>query len=294
MPPDSDSLKYLLESHAESLNQHDDIYVGEKLQSSKGQAKKTKALNSFATTANDEALLVIDTTIFGSAAEGFYIDSDCIYVKGFLQDKIAFRIADIKSIFMDAREKKIVINGQSVSWIGDSLNDKMQIIVDCIKAYLNKMEQLALSKGSDYSASLVQQIEKLIRETVIWSTEIDLKISDLEMKEVMNGMAFGSENFLEKIAISMYRSAALNKFDELRQECRERVKSLNSSSIIKEAGKELGEKISLEYDFNTNPDRDTSLSNEEWSGRIEAALRNLRYCADSLTDQLEKLAEKLN
>ncbi len=291
MPPDSDSLKYLLESHAESLNQHDDIYVGEKLQSSKGQAKKTKALNSFATTANDEALLVIDTTIFGSASEGFYIDSDCIYAKGFLQDKIVFRISDIKSIFMDAREKKIVINGQSVSWIGDSVSDKMQIIVDCIKAHLNKMEQRALSKGSDYLASLVQQIEKLTRETVIWGTEIELKISDLEMKEVMNGMAFGTENFLEKIAISMYRSAALN---ELRQECRERVKSLNSSSILKEAGKELGEKISLEYDFNTNPDRDTSLSNEEWSDRIEAALRNLRCCADSLTDQLEKLAEKLN
>lgn len=272
------SLKYLLESHADSLNQHGDIYVGKKLESSKGQSKKSKALQSFAQAASDDALMVIDITLFGGATDGFYVTSEYIYVKEFLEDRRKFRILDIDSIYVDKKNSKLVINGIPISIV--NMIDKMEIFVECIRSYIDVVNMHSMG---DSAVSLVAQLKRVLHETDKWGISMMQKIDRIE----------SALNESDKISSSLEKMAT-QEINKLQLEVKERLDKINSSFAIREAAIELGSKIHIRHEFSDILNMtDQGDNGGLWETRVLILIFYLRLSPDIIKKQLEQVIMQL-
>lgn len=122
------------------LNDGADVYCGAALDSTKGQKKLNAAEGGFANRASFDALLLVDSTIAGSAAEGFYFTETEIHCKALYEDALFFRLEDIRDIYVMDRE--LVINGKRIKWLGESLTSKMELLVRLIKQHLVQIKTI--------------------------------------------------------------------------------------------------------------------------------------------------------
>lgn len=292
MYQDKSSLKSLFSAHADSLNQSDSVFVADKLNTGKGLSKQDKALENFASGAEGEILLLIDLTAFGSVAEGFCITPDYIYAKQLYEDKVSFHIPSIRNMFLDLEDRKIVVDGVSVAWGVDYLDDKMKIVFDCLKMHLDSLKKHDLADVEDYGSALAKKLEILQWELISWNASTLSKVIKAQNEYGLGATSCGFENFFEKISISFNRDFLLKEYKNFRKQAEEYIKNINSSSVFEEIEKEFGEKFSVNYDF-VEPDNDKSVSNTDWSSRMDDAIQSILDCPSSLNDQLDQIIEKV-
>lgn len=116
------------------LNDGNVVYCGKALESGKGLKKLLATQDGFARRASLDALLIVDSTVWGSAAEGFYFTETDIHCKGLYEEERFFRIEDIRDI--KVRNEELVVNGKSVKWLSEVLTSKMKILVRLIEQHL--------------------------------------------------------------------------------------------------------------------------------------------------------------
>ncbi len=139
------SLETLLEKHEEILTDDSYIYFGWRI-----PYKKSKnAIDAYAHPDSEidddwkvgpdgDCLVLFDSTIFGSATEGFFLTEDELYFKAMFEDRIYFNIKDIYSIWLDTDECNLHINGEECNYTHSEINRPMKIIVDCINTYIEQ------------------------------------------------------------------------------------------------------------------------------------------------------------
>ena len=143
-----ESLEDIIWEYQHELNDDSSVYCGMGLISIIF-SKKERAINSYAHPEweedddikigpNGDLVVLVDITLFGGAGDGFYITEDELYAKPFLEDKFHIKLKDIRDIWLDEKKRAIYINGKSLSYGDSSLNRPMQIIVNCIKTYLEQ------------------------------------------------------------------------------------------------------------------------------------------------------------
>ena len=132
----------LLEPFIERLNVGSYMYAGSALYSSKVRKKANNAVKEYA---NDdgyepfgELLVLIDTTVFGSAKDGFYITEDEIYAKELMDDPVSFKISDIERIKHRKSDREVIINGHCISYTHTEMNLAMEAIVNCIQEFIDQ------------------------------------------------------------------------------------------------------------------------------------------------------------
>jgi len=85
-------------------------------------------------------LVLIDTTLFGSAKDGFFITDTHIYGKPSYNDRFSIEIKKIKSIRVDEDDRELAINGDYYGYTHTEITPKMKLIVSAIKKYLEQFE----------------------------------------------------------------------------------------------------------------------------------------------------------
>lgn len=283
----------------QNLTDSDDVYIGSALQSGKGLEKARKGREKLADGDDETPLVVIDSTVWGSVAEGFYITENHIYAKGLYEDKHTFRIEDVHTITVDEDEKAMLINGIAIKWLGDTVTPKATIIARCIREHLDSRTQAARSVQEGrcaYLTKLKKQLDDLHSDVCDWSLVISRKTTDVVMDN-MNHMPMGGENFLERMSIAASRSKALSIYDQLRKEADAKIRNLNRAVPVEHANAQCREfdldGIEFVFDFGPGPDRNTAISNDNWQNRTDDALYRLQDCGNSLMGQLEKLIGQL-
>ena len=147
--PSKQCLSDFLRRHYDFLNDGSSVYCSFELFSSKAVKKIENAIQSYAhaewQTDNDDKYdsldllqVFIDTTVFGSGKEGFYITEDEIAAKPFLGERFYIKLKDIRRIKIDEDERNILINGEELTYIHSSLTSRMKIIVDAIDKYIKQ------------------------------------------------------------------------------------------------------------------------------------------------------------
>lgn len=134
------TLGSMIAAYEHVLHDGDDVYCGAGLTNEKGRGKQKKARLSFAEGAKADAHVLIDSTVWGSVSEGFYFTETHIYGKELFEDGHVFHIDKIKSIRVDKEDRALIINGQSIKWLGEQVTPKMEIIVKCIERYLAQFQ----------------------------------------------------------------------------------------------------------------------------------------------------------
>lgn len=139
------SLENLLEKHKDKLTDGSYIYFWWDI-----PYKKSKnAIEAYAhpdseidddwkTGPDGDHLVLFDSTVFGSAKEGFFLTSDEFYFKEMFEDRVYFNIKDIYSIWLDTEERTVYINGEKFNYTHSEINRPMKIIVDCINTYIEQ------------------------------------------------------------------------------------------------------------------------------------------------------------
>ncbi len=127
-----------------------DFYLGDYSYKGKLSKKKKNAIESYAHDDTDykdepwdDLLLLLDTTLFGSATEGMYITESTIYMKEFLEDRLnPINIKDIRRIYIprDNDETYIEINGKTFNYVQSDLRARMRRLVTAIKEYLAQFD----------------------------------------------------------------------------------------------------------------------------------------------------------
>lgn len=112
------SLGSMLAAYEHVLHDGGDVYCGKGLTNEKGREKQKKARRSFAEGAKVDALVLIDSTVWGSVSEGFYFTETHIYGKALYEDECVFRIDKIQSIRVDRDDKALIVNGLAISGLG--------------------------------------------------------------------------------------------------------------------------------------------------------------------------------
>lgn len=137
----------ILYQYSEELNDHSTCYLGhaalqfgrKKMESAEKYYARANSGDS--QTSLNRFVVLVDTTAFGKGDEGFYITEDRLFFrqKPFLQDEIKLDISlkSINSIYIDGEE--ITINQKTINYSGIS-EERMEIIVDCIRAYTNQFK----------------------------------------------------------------------------------------------------------------------------------------------------------
>ena len=282
-----------------SLTDNGDVYAGRALQSGKGLEKARKGRSQLANGDTEKPLVVIDSTVWGSVAEGFYITENHLYAKELYEDKHAFRIQDIHTIDVDESQKAMIINGTSVKWLSDSVTPRAQIIARCIREHLDSRTHAAdaIQEGRGaYIAKLEKQLIDLHFDICNWIMTISSNTTDVVMNNTSH-MPMGGENFLERMSIAASRSKALSTYDQLRKEADAKIRNLNSAVPVAHANDQCREfdldPVTFAFDFGPGPDRNTDLSNDDWQNRTDDALYKLQDCGGHLMNQLEKLIGQL-
>jgi hypothetical protein len=283
----------------EKLTDNEDVYVGDALRSGKGLEKARKGREKLANGDDETPLVVIDSTVWGSVAEGFYITENHIYAKALYEDKHVFGIKDVHTITVDEDEKAMLINGIAIKWLSDSITPKATIIARCIREYLDSRTPVtsAIQEGlGTYIAKLKKQLDDLHSDICNWNLIISRKTTDVVMDNT-NHMPIGSENFIDRMSIAASRNKALNTYDQLRKEADAKIRNLNNAVPVKHANKQCCDfdlsRIEFAFDFGTGPDRNTAISNDDWQSRTDDALYKLQDCGGHLMSQLEKLISQL-
>ena len=284
-----------------ALNDNQDVYCGSALERGKGLDKKNKALKNLADGSNDDVLVVVDSTVWGSVSEGFCITENYIYGKELYEDCHNFYIPHISSIHVDKGGKTLNINGVSIKWLGDSTTPKMEIIANCIKEHIDEISKVVVNANQGFEAhikNLKDQISDLVSSTHDWDQAVSLKISEAESDYTMYGNYFGTENFLQKMSVSMVRSKAVDNFNKIKSEIEQKVSSLNNSVPIKHVNKIFKDEDLDLVDFNFNfeifPDKDTSASNENWNQNMDDAFYQLKNLVKEIGERTKLIKSRLN
>lgn len=282
------------------LNDGSDVYAGDALKSGKGLEKAQKGRSNLAADNDEPPLVVIDSTVWGSVAEGFYITENHIHGKELLESPHSFEIQCIHSVFVDEDKKSISINGTSIKWLGDTTTAKMKIISDCIQEHIDSRidaKATAQQGRGHYLEELKKQLFVLQTATWRWGIELTIKIGQVT-GDFYNYMPTGCENFLERTAIAIRRKKALFDYDGIRKEAEEKIRSLNEAVPVCHANAQCDEfevnGVEFSYDFGYGPDRNTSISNDDWQSNMEDALNQLQECASHLEEQFDVLIDKLD
>jgi hypothetical protein len=85
--------------------------------------------------------VLVDTTALGSAKDGLYITDDEIYIKPSYEPRAVIKIRDIKTIRIYEGDCEISINGRRYKYLHSSLTARMEIIVKCIRKYLDQFDE---------------------------------------------------------------------------------------------------------------------------------------------------------
>ena len=85
-------------------------------------------------------LVLIDTTLFGSAKDGFFITDTHIYGKPSYNDRFSIDIKKIKSIRVDDDDRELSINGDYYGYTHTEITPAMKLIVNAIKKYLEQFK----------------------------------------------------------------------------------------------------------------------------------------------------------
>ncbi len=282
-----------------AFNDNGDVYAGSALQSGKGLEKARKGRTSLANGDDEAPLVVIDSTVWGSVAEGFFITEHHIYGKQLYEDQHSFRIQDVHTIRVDEGEKAMVINGVSIKWLGDAVTPKAKIITDCIQEHIDSRTHATASVQTGrfaYLGKLKKQLDDLHSDVCDWNLAIMCKTSDVVMDNTSH-MPMGGENFLERMSIAASRSKALQTYDQLRKEADAKIRALNNAVPVAHANEQCREfelnSVEFTFDFGDGPDRNTAISNDDWQNITDDALYKLQDCSGHLMNQLEKLIGQL-
>lgn len=282
-----------------AFNDNSDVYAGSALQSSKGLEKARKGREKLADGNDQEPLVVIDSTVWGSVTEGFYITEHHLYGKELYEDRHSFRIQDLHTIHVDEEKKAMVINGVSIKWLGDAITPKAKIIANCIQEHIDSRADAIASVQSGlfaYLNQLKKQLSDLHNELLMWGFVIQTKTTEVVMDNTSH-MPIGNENFLERMSIAASRSTALKTYDLLRKEADAKILTLNKSVPVTHANAKCREfdldSVEFTFDFGDGPDRNTAISNDDWQNRTDDALYKLQDCSGRLMDQFEKLIGQL-
>lgn len=133
----------IVHDYAVHLNDNSNFFTGFELNHGKGGRKVRNAITSYAHKDYQQdpwglPVALVDTTALGFAEDGIYITEDEIYVKPSYEPRFVIRIKDIKSIDICKSGCEISINGKYYSYLHSSLTSRMEIIVKCIKKYLDQ------------------------------------------------------------------------------------------------------------------------------------------------------------
>ena len=282
-----------------ALNDNEDVYAGQALQSGKGLEKARKGRQKLAI-GNDEApIVVIDSTVWGSVEEGFYITENQFRAKELYEDRHSFHINEIHSVHINEPSKAIVVNGVSFKWLGDAMTPKMKIIAGCIQEHLNgshtSVATVQQGRGA-YLKSLENQLHMIGIDLTGWNVSLSSRCNKV-VWENMEKSPMGGENFLERTAIGLSRSSALETYDKLKSEAQTRIRLLNTAVPVVHAREQCKE-FDIEcpefsFDFGQGPDRNKAISNEDWQNNTDNAIYRLQECGMQLGMQLDQLAKSL-
>ncbi len=147
--PQKQYLCEMLYRHYKYLNDGSNIYCGMELVRPKGAKKVKNAIQSYAHTDSQVdneykydnlglLEILVDTTIFGSGKEGFYITQDEIVAKPSGGDRFYIKLKDIRNIEIDEDDQYITINYEDLSYSYSRLTPRMKIIVETIQKYINQ------------------------------------------------------------------------------------------------------------------------------------------------------------
>ncbi|HEY1129744.1 MAG TPA: hypothetical protein VGF12_10105 [Roseateles sp.] len=294
-------LKDRILAYAAVLNDDADVYCGSALETGKGRDKKSKAQSNFGTT--DEAVLVADFTVFGSSTEGILITDSHIYAKSLFADPVVFSTSTISNIYLVEEEKKLVINGAPVTWLGDQVTPKMRLIAHCIKKHLS--EAPGLFGGQPGIIGMAKEFEgqliKLSLLTSIWEMELAGRISKVYMGDLQAGMSFGYEGFFDRIGISGARKNALKEYESIKREILEKFQSTRESltKVNEFLVREGQEAVELRISLDRLPDENDSATNTDWYDTtseafncLESALGVIHKSLDLATDRLVQIRAK--
>ena len=278
-----------------ALTDNGDVYAGGSLQSGKGLEKARKGRKNLAGGDVATPLVVIDSTVWGSVAEGIYITENHIYAKSLYEEKQIFPIKDVHTIDIDENKKTVLINGVGIKWLGDAVTPKASIIARCIREHLDSRTHAgnAIQEGRGaYLTKLKSQLSDLHSDVCDWGFTISNKTTDIIMDNISH-IPMGGESFLEKMSIAASRSKALSTYDQLRKEADAKIRNLNNAIPVTHANEQCREFdldiVEFAFDFGSGPDRNTSITNENWQSHTDNALYKLQDCSGQLMDQLEKL-----
>ncbi len=283
-----------------ALNDSEDVYAGSSLESGKGLEKVRKGREKLADGDDATPLVVIDSTVWGSVAEGIYITEHHIYAKTLYEDKHTFPIKDVHTIDVDEDNKTMLINGVGIKWLGDTVTPKASIIARCIREHLDSRTHAgdAIQEGRvAYLTKLKRQLNDLHADVCDWGFTISRKTTDVVMDNTSH-MPMGDESFLERMSIAASRSKALSTYDQLRKEANAKIHNLNNAVPVAHANEQSQEydldPIVFTFDFGDGPDKNTSITNDDWQNRTDDALYKLQDCSGHLMSQLEKLIGRLS
>ncbi len=282
-----------------ALSDGSNVYAGSALQSGKGLEKYKKGREKLADDDKSAALVVIDTTVWGSVAEGFFITENHIYAKELFEEKVKFCIKNIHTILADEKEKKLIINNQSIKWLGDEITPKIQIIAKCIQEYLHSINTTrgAQQGFTAYIENLTKGLDNLHTTIFQWSLHAQRKVLSISSDNLRHIPSDDDVSFIERISIAASRSIALSEYKQLAKEAKGHINNLNNSVLVKQANKQCQEydidEINFSFNFGTGADENTDLSNGNWLENTDNALNKINECSIYLMDTICSLIKKL-
>lgn len=149
--PPRRSLEQIIESREDDIRRHkSDIYVTDDMYSSKVAKKVSKARDTYAENAYEDALVLVDMSLFGSGNAGLYLTSEALFFYKPAGERYAIKLSDITRIRHDSDDCEISISGkhkldddagsgtQYLHYITASRRTSMDVLVDCINEYINQ------------------------------------------------------------------------------------------------------------------------------------------------------------
>ena len=150
--PPRRSLERIIESREDDIRRHkSDIYVIDDMYSSKVATKVSKARDTYAENAYEDALVLVDMSLFGSGNAGLYLTSDTLFFKKPAGEAYAVHLSDIKRIRNDADDCELYISSERytlgedsgsgseyLDYITSSRAASMDALVECINEYINQ------------------------------------------------------------------------------------------------------------------------------------------------------------
>lgn len=129
-------LSAFIEPFEDTIGDGSTVFAGRELFTRKGQEKQEAGRKYLAMNDYEDALVVMDSTTWKSVKEGIFITDTFLYCKALFEDRMAFRIDEIKSIRIDADDKALIVNGKQCNYGYESATKPLMLAVKCIKEYL--------------------------------------------------------------------------------------------------------------------------------------------------------------